>query len=578
MTIIEDGISLPDLVVPSTTFVADPALADAVEMEYEVVAPASPTSGPNRMTLHVPTETTVLSLGAASPRWNTDAGITGYTDHHIHFETKQNNKTVVSLGGPATTAAIEGHQGRSSPHHEEGGEGEHAEGAEHGGHEADAPEAGVPDASAGGAEDGGAHAEGAEASGHEGGEHPDGGTEAGAHEEGEHAAAGGEHAEGGEGGEGTPCAKAPTGTRGYSMVTADRAWHESNGQHYLLSLEQDISIRTMGGGKRAVVQADAGHVDLNGGEEVNLSASGVAIGAASSIHHEPVPYDGHFSGSAPSSTSAKTAKTWAGRASALASAHDIGLKFKKTWGKWDKGKLLKKPSFYVDAVKWGSDVYKFVTSLGKITPLFSHPESPADCVKVGAEKNIAGIAGADVSLVGNGASLGSLGCTTIGAGAAATLKGNVFAGVGGTFSSLKGKKRVEVASTWGDVNLSAKKNVHLSADDEVIISGEEGAQVTSKQALLLGGEKGAWIGTKKFGAIFEASGIAFGKANDSADMKAAKVEAHPAIQIENDKIAIVGAKASVTLENTSFKLKAPEVHLDAKLKKTQLEGTIIKLV
>jgi hypothetical protein len=60
------------------------------------VAPGEPTTGPNRLTIMVPTEATFLNIGQANgePRFN-ERGIDGYTNNHIHFWT---TRTVVMLG------------------------------------------------------------------------------------------------------------------------------------------------------------------------------------------------------------------------------------------------------------------------------------------------------------------------------------------------------------------------------------------------------------------------------------------------------------------------------------------------
>ncbi|MEO7328517.1 MAG: hypothetical protein ABI193_08065, partial [Minicystis sp.] len=238
MTIIDDGINLPGLFVPKTSYVADPWLANAVEIEYGRVDLHHPTHDANRTTIHTPSETTVLSLGHGSGHWKTDLGITGYTDNHIHFETKSAaagaGKTIVSLGGSATTSDIDGLD-EAVPKH----------------------------------------------------------------------------------------------SQGYSMVTAERAWHESVGQHYLISQEGDISLRALAAGKRAVVQAKAGFVDVNGGEEVSVTGGGIAIGAASEIKMHEVAYDENFTGKSPTSASAKTAKNVADSISLLYSAHDLILKARK---------------------------------------------------------------------------------------------------------------------------------------------------------------------------------------------------------------------------------------------------------
>jgi hypothetical protein len=107
----DEDIDAPPLTCPASSFVCEPSLDDAVEVGYEHPKLHGPTGDPNRYTVHVPTETTRLSLGEKSGRWNTDPGIVGYTDSHVHFEVKTHDKTVMSLGGPATTSAITGHGG-----------------------------------------------------------------------------------------------------------------------------------------------------------------------------------------------------------------------------------------------------------------------------------------------------------------------------------------------------------------------------------------------------------------------------------------------------------------------------------
>src|SRR5262245_23621676 len=63
----------------------------------------------DRYTIYVPSEKTTLSLGHKSskkPYHIDDLGITGRTDDHVHFHVQKENKTVVSLGGPATSVQI----------------------------------------------------------------------------------------------------------------------------------------------------------------------------------------------------------------------------------------------------------------------------------------------------------------------------------------------------------------------------------------------------------------------------------------------------------------------------------------
>jgi hypothetical protein len=483
MTIIDDGIDYPPLQVPATSYVADPNYADSVETEYGVVSAAHPTHDPNRTTVHVPTEKTVLSAGAASPVWKTDVGVTAYTATHIHFETKTNDKTIVTLGTGATTADVAGYS-----------------------------------------------------------------------------------------------KEPPTASQGYAMVTAERAWHEAEGQHYLLSREGDISLRALAAGKRAVVQAEQGFVDIHGGEEVNVAGGAVAIGASSkNTTFEKVAYDGNFKGSAPTSSSAATAK---GRVSSLGSVftvHDLVRKAVKTAPKL-KPKSLKKDGVpWTDVIKWGLDATKFALSFDKVKALIEHPSgAPSGAVKIAAEKDIGALAGEDVSLAGTAAaSFASARFTTVSAGLMATLKSMLFAGVSSFSTSIRGQKRLEIASAWGEIKVSAKKNITLSSEKELSAAGES-ATVGAKR-VVLGAGKRAFMGVEPgFGFQFDATGIAFGKASGVATMKTAKIEDYPSIRMTDATIAIAqSAATTVTLSESSCVVKAPSIHIDAKQKKVHIKGTTV---
>jgi len=477
------GELLSWLKLPGSPFVVDPGLTTTVEVDYESVALHQSTTDPNRVTIHVPTEKTVLSLGAASDRWKTDIGITGYTDNHVHFETKVRDRTLVSLGGPATTATITAHD-----------------------------------------------------------------------------------------------ASVPTKSEGYSMVTDQRAWHESDGQHYLLSQQQDISMLTLGFGKRAVVQADRGYVDVNGGEEVNVCGGGVAIGAATKLTIEDVPYSGNFAGKSPTSASAKTMKVGADLIGALFSVHDLGLKAHKIYTKVRKGTLTLDEFFFADVVKWRTDSLKFKISVGKLLDIYHHAASPPGCVKIGAEKDVVGLGGTSVTLSGAlGASLASTGVTGVSAGMTASMKGTLFAGVGGILTSLRGQKKIEISSTWGDVVFSAKKNVELTSNKEFFAVSKSTAQVTGKQ-LLMGAGKQAFIGAEAgWGAVFDSAGVAFGKATGVDKMMSAVISNTPAIRIAADHIKLNRGPVSFTLSDESCVVEAPGIRLQCHRENVTFNGKHAKL-
>ena len=460
----------PDLVVPQASCVVDPVLADVVEKGCGIAACANPTHDPDRMTLHVPSEHTVLSLGAPSPaaNWNTDIGITGYSNRHIHFETKTNDKTIVSLGTGATTTAIVGHD-----------------------------------------------------------------------------------------------PVVPAEMEGYAMVTDEFAWHQATGQHYVISQEGDVSIRTMGAGKRAVVQADAGHVDLNGGEEVTLTSTAVAIGAKQGFPIEDITYDQPWNGKSPEFTFTENASTGVDCLSALVAVHDLALTAIGKYKAYKKGELAFDEYNLADAASWLGDTANFVIAAGKLKDTFTHATSPPGCVKLSAEKDLVGL-GMEVGLFGRrGASIGSVAATGLGAGLMCTLKSALFCGVGGLLTTLKAVKKIEVVSCQGDVVVGAKKNVELTSDLELIAGSDELAQVTSERAVVMGGAKGVWVGNDQWGMRMSGKEIAFGAADGTAKLYDATVKDSPAIRVDEGKIEIVGTDGAITLSDDLCLIEAPSVDIKA---------------
>ena len=483
--VVEDQVEEGAAICPqAVSYVSDPSLSDTVETAYEHVPGSNVTTGPNRYTVHVPSENSVLSLGAASPsRWVTDLGIVGYTNRHIHFETKTSDKTIVSLGEAATRADIEAHGG---------------------------------------------------------------------------------------------IAPKTDATHGYVMITAQRSWHQANGQHYLVSHTADVSLRTISG-KRAVVQAENGAVDLNAGKEASLSAPGITIGAAEGITFEDVDYEGTFKGHAAKSAAASTAKLWIDILSGAVSAHDVGLKFIKTAKKIKDKKSAFSNIVKIDTVKWGLDVAKLVLSIGKIKDALQKVEPPDGTIKLNAQKDVIAVAGKDVGITaGWGVSLGSGVATTVAAGAIATMKGGLFAGIGSALSSMKAARRLEIIANWGDVILSAAKNVELTGDEHFRAGGKTGATVVGTKRLLLGGKTRVWIGSGQgFGMLFDDKGVAFGKAEGVENMASAKVAATPAVRIDDGKIELKSSGATVTLSDTGAVLEAPKIRIDAGPKNVSLAGATV---
>lgn len=453
------------LVCAPASFVLDPVLTDAVELEYASTPLHSPTTGPNRYTIHVPTETTRLSLGAKSPRWNTDLGITGYTDSHIHFETKIHDKTVMSLGGPATTSALSGHD-----------------------------------------------------------------------------------------------PKVPVSTQGYSMVTEKNAWHDAKLQHHFLSRAEDISLRTFGDGARAVIQADEGKVDLNGGKQVNVSGGGVSI-AAGALAVEKMGYDKKWVGTRPHSSEAGGARIGAAVLAALSAVGNVVINKPRT--KYEEGEFAGAKDGWADKHKREINGALFAAALNKVRKLLAEPTSPEKCVKLNAAEKLVAMAGGDISIFGTtAANLGSAGWTSVISGMSASLKGTAFASVGAMFASIKSLRKVEMGSDWGKVFVGAKGGIHLEGKNSFAAGADDVAHVASPSeaghALFGGGEK-VWMGTPAgagFGLLLDDAGLALGMASGAAEMKSASVKEAPALRITEKLIELNNKYTSMKLEGDICTIKA----------------------
>jgi hypothetical protein len=494
---------LPPLLPPGQSFIIDPVWADTVEAGMEIAALAAPTHGPNRLTMHVPKETTQISLGAPNAtRWHTDLGIDGYTNSHIHFETKEEAKTVVSLGGPALTSAITGYGGG------EGG--------------------------------------------------------------------GGEGGEGGGGGVCTAQAVAPTGTRGYSMVTDKNAWHDSVGQHYLLSLSGDITLRTTGEGKRAVVQAELGSVDVIGGLEVNMAAKGIAITAHPEMPFQDVLYTKPWTGETPHSVAAHVAETISTVVNGMVTAS----------GLWASGKEMKKLAksghmhLSVDtvaaAVEWLADAAELVFTVQEFKELVSKEEAPEGEIKIDADQDLSGAAGLSASFFGlKSANM----CAGIWAGingvGFATVKGVLFAGVVGSYTSCKGYKGVEIGCDHGDAHFAASKNLDISsANADLIVVGKELAQLSSEKDAYFCAAKRTWVGTPAggWGALLQKDGFAIGKATSSYNMGQATVEASRSIKLDKDGITGKSGSTSMKHHTKGLTVEGGQVKLHAKDADVKVDG------
>jgi hypothetical protein len=481
MTVIHEDPSIPPLLANPQSFVIDPALAETVEMDIDLVTVAQPTAGPNRYTIHVPTETTRLSLGAASGRWITDKGITGYTDSRIHFETKAGSRTVVSLGGPATKSTLSGLE-----------------------------------------------------------------------------------------------KAAPLASHGYSMVTIKNAWHDAEKQHYLLSRTADVTLRTMGRGKRAVIQAASGIVDLTGGKEVNIAGGGVAIGAHDHMKFEDVKYDENWEGETPHSLAAKRSAQFSTISAAAFTAHSLATTAVALRKRYKKGKLHFVPDDIADVIEWGIDLVEFYNAKGEIEELFAKEEAVEDCIKIDAEKDFGISAGGQASFFAvKSMTLMSSIWSSVSAVVSAGIKGTLFAGVAGAYTSLKGYSKIELGCDLGDSLFDAKKNLSISAENSFIAVGKELAKVAGEKHAYFSSGDNAWLGVTAgggWGLRFNAEGIMIGKATSANTMKSATISPDRSIKIEKASFTLKSASTVMTIGKNSVEAKSSSVKLHAKDSDVRVAG------
>jgi len=487
MTVIHEDPSIPPLLANPKSFVVDPIYADTVEMELDLVTVAEPTEGPNRYTVHVPTEKTALSLGAASGRWNTDKGITGHTASHVHFETKAGSRTVVSLGGPATKSTLTG----------------------------------LGD-------------------------------------------------------------KAPVHSIGYAMVTLQNAWHDAKQQHYLLSRTADVTLRTMGAGKRAVIQAVEGIVDLVGAHEVNLAGGGVAIGAHQDMPFEDVKYGKNWHGVTPHSLAAKRSAQFTTIGAAAIAAHNLTMSAIATRSKFKAGELHPVVDTFADIVEWGIDAAEFYRAKSDIQGLFSAQPAVKDNIKIDAERDFGVSAGGEAAFFGiQGATLVSKVWTSVSAIVSASLKGTLFAGVAAAYTSLKGYKKIEIGCDVGNALFDAGRSVSISAEGSFIGVGKDLAQVSGETNAYFTGAERAWLGVTAgggWGLQLDALGVMIGKATSAGSMKSAKVAPDRSIKIDKKGFTLKSGLSEVTLTEEAFEVKAKSVNLIATSSELLVVGSRSKKV
>lgn len=371
--------------------------------------------------------------------------------------------------------------------------------------------------------------------------------------------------------------------KGFMVVTEANTWIDAKSQLYLVSRTDDVTMRAVGGEKRVMLQADEGEIDMVAKKEIQGSAPIIAFMAPATVEpNVKVNYMKPWTGDVPKASGGKVGKYVMTIVSALTAAHDLGLKAKKTFKKWKDGKLKYNEDFYSDVVKWGMDAAKFVITAGKISKGMSSPADPGT-IKMGADLDIGGVAGRDVSFFGvRDFSAGGAVWAGVTAGVGASFKATLFAGVGSAYTSLKGYRKVEMASDYGKSVLKAAKDVEVTSEEaKVAIGGKTDVGITASTGAFYAGAK-----TKAHvvvdggtGLLCEPKKLFLGMVTSGDDAAKAAPDSNSGMQMTSDDITCYKGQSGFALRNNKVTLltngRAGELIIDGS--QIKVEGSRICL-
>ncbi|MBM4359630.1 MAG: hypothetical protein FJ096_16125 [Deltaproteobacteria bacterium] len=354
---------------------------------------------------------------------------------------------------------------------------------------------------------------------------------------------------------------------GFMMVTENHSWMEAKHQLYLLSREHDAVVRTAGAGRRAVLQADAGEVDVVAKHHVYVTSDAVAVSATGAT--EPtadINYKADWTtdmSKAMASTGSKDIMTIV---KSIYSAYDIVTKFPKRWKKREKGQLVRRPKPSADWSKWDADAKKFRKTADEFHKLFAAPKLSAGEVKIGAASKVGILAGNEVSAFGTlGASVGSALRTSISAGLSASLKASLFAGIGGMYTSVKGYKKVEISSE-GETVVKGSEGVDVTAESGgVSISANKHAQVVADDGAYVQGKQSAYVGggeSSGYAFCADANGMSLGKFTGMTAFDSAKPVREQGITQDRNTLMMRMKQSRIEANTDNVRFKSPKVKIN----------------
>ena len=342
----------------------------------------------------------------------------------------------------------------------------------------------------------------------------------------------------------------PKKTKGFTVVTAGNAWQDSNLHQYLMSRTKDAALVALGPDTRTVVQAAGanGIVDINANKCVTVNSSGMYICAQPGLTYASPVYDQPFTGATGKSTVAHYSRIGGSGVDLVMTAVDYVLAFKKNFMKGEDGKRGWKTdeAHVADAVKWGIDAVKFGYSIYKLKKLFGDdPSAPASAggVKIAAAGDVGIAAEENASLYGKlTVGMTSLLSASVFSTLTTSIKSLVFAGLAGSYASVKGYRQVKLSSDFGKISIGAKTDVAIDAHDKVKITSKKVSQLNSDQYVYVHGAQALYCAggrSQGFGLHASSKGIHLGKVDSPSEYEGDKINLTHKIKIDGKGIKTV---------------------------------------
>ncbi len=373
----------------------------------------------------------------------------------------------------------------------------------------------------------------------------------------------------------------PAASSGFMVVTEGKAWQESRGHQYLMSKDADATLRSAAAGKRVVVQADQGEIDILAMQKIYATAPTITLMAPAAFTPQTsVNYAGAWTADLPETTAGKTAKSITTVLGILTGAHDLGKKVPKLWKSYKKGKKEIETSV-TDTAKWGLDMVKWAFTVNKQFKLFSTNPGPGQ-LKLGADADVGVLAGGDVGIWGGtGFSAGGGIWTSVSGGVSASMKAVGWAGVGGMWTSIKGYRKLDLGSEYGKTSVKAKTEIDITCEDgDTKIGAKDTAQVVAdKTAFMVGKDKlvvggGSGSGT---GMVCTQDALKIGMMTKVTEAAAADTDDTAIMMNRNSHMKLKWANSTIEMTSGKIETTADEVKIWAKSGNAEVNGRKVLL-